>query len=106
MGYSTGMSDATATAAPRFFCYANGNGFCRLDSFSSKTSDLWVMGKTETRWVLAGQVFTSEWLAQNLGSRVWEFSPAGLLGGSVSAAKARASRSNGAKGGRPRKADK
>lgn len=94
----------TANDSSRFFAYSNGNGFARFDALNAHYGDLWVMGKQESDWVLAG-CESVHWVSDRLeDGTLWEFSPARLLGSAKSAAKVRASQLNGAKGGRPRKA--
>jgi len=95
----------TANDSSRFFAYSNGNGFARYDALNDRFGDLWVMGKMESDWVLAGceSVYWVKEMLEN--GTLWEFSPARLLGSSKSAAKVRASQANGAKGGRPRNPD-
>lgn len=99
------MSDAPAPALPpvRFFAYSNGNGFAKFEPINQHYGDLWVMGKLEKDWVLAGCEASSWCVDRVADGTMYEFSPARLLGGSRSAAKVRASKANGAKGGRPRK---
>jgi hypothetical protein len=87
----------------RFFAYSNGNGFCKFVPINDYGAHLWVMGSKEKSWTLAG-LTEIHWLADELAAgRIWEFSPAALLGGSPSLAKTLAARVNGSKGGRPRK---
>lgn len=100
------MSAATPSdfGPVQFFAYGNGNGFAKFEPVSKHHGDLWVMGKLETEWVLAG-CESKGWIKEAVASgMIYEFSPARLLGSSRSAAKVRASQLNGAKGGRPRKA--
>lgn len=95
------MSDALPPAS--YYAYSNGNGFAKFQPINAVYGHLWVMGRREKSWVLAG-VESAGWVRERVADdMMFEFSPAALIGGSTSAAKALASKVNGAKGGRPRK---
>lgn len=64
---------------------------------------IYVMSRRETEWVEAG-LSDIKHVENQINSFDWfEFSPAKMLAKLPSAARLRASRENGAKGGRPRK---
>lgn len=99
------MSAATPSnfGPVQFFAYSNGNGFAKFEPINAHYGDLWVMGRRESEWVLAGTE-SKGWVREAVEKdMMYEFSPARLLGGAKSVAKAAAARANGAKGGRSRK---
>ena len=87
----------------RFFILS-ANGFARFIPFEGATyGTLWVRSFSESVWTEAGLVEVERIEADVLAGRWVEFSPASLLAGVPSLARSAASRSNGSKGGRPRK---
>lgn len=95
------MSD-NSSSSPRFFIL--GKGFSRFTLFpDSDLGEFHVRSASEKSWVLAGVQSVADVEAQIVSGALVEFSPASLLGGVSSPAKSAASRSNGSKGGRPRK---